>query len=117
MPNRPTVALFQLIKSLKKSEKRNFKLYVKRNSATEDLKIIHLFDALDKMEDYDEELLLKKNPSIKKLQLSNLNASLFEFFADATVFWNGLTGTSNLPSSLSFLSADPPIVINLLMLL
>ena len=77
MPNRPTDALFQLIKSLKKSEKRNFKLYVKRNSATEDLKIIQLFDALDKMEDYDEELLLKKNPSIKKLQLSNLNASLY----------------------------------------
>ncbi len=77
MPNRHTDALFQLIKSLKKSEKRNFKLYVKRNSATEDLKIIRLFDALDKMEDYDEEVLLKKNSSIKKLQLSNLNASLY----------------------------------------
>lgn len=77
MPNRPTDALFQLIKSLKKSEKRNFKLYVKRNSANEDLKIIQLFDALDRMEDYDEELLLKKNPSIKKPQLSNLNASLY----------------------------------------
>ncbi|MEO6328518.1 MAG: hypothetical protein ABIO55_06285 [Ginsengibacter sp.] len=77
MPNRPTNALFQLIKSLKKSEKRNFKLYVKRNSGVEDLKIIQLFDALDKMEDYDEELLLKKNPLIKKLQLSNLNASLY----------------------------------------
>lgn len=77
MPNRPTDALFQLIKSLKKSEKRNFKLYVKRNSATEDLKIIRLFDALDKMDNYDEELLLKKNPSLKKIQLSNLNASLY----------------------------------------
>ncbi|MEP6597271.1 MAG: hypothetical protein ABJA71_15065 [Ginsengibacter sp.] len=77
MPNRPTNALFQLIKSLKKSEKRNFKLYVKRNSAAEDLKIIQLFDALDKMEQYDEDLLLKKNPSIKKIQLSNLNASLY----------------------------------------
>ncbi|MEO6455943.1 MAG: hypothetical protein ABIN97_17815, partial [Ginsengibacter sp.] len=78
MPNRPTNALFQLIKSLKKSEKRNFKLYVKRNSSAEDLKIIKLFDALDKMEDYDEEVLLKKNLSIKKLQLSNLNASLYK---------------------------------------
>src|SRR5258706_2087796 len=77
MPNRATDALFQLIKSLKKSEKRNFKLYVKRNSATEDLKIIQLFDALDKMDNYDEELLLKKNPSLKKIQLSNLNASLY----------------------------------------
>lgn len=65
MPNRPTNALFQLIKSLKKSEKRNFKLYAKRNSAAEDLKIIQLFDALDKMEQYDEDVLLRKNPSIK----------------------------------------------------
>src|SRR5215216_510593 len=78
MPNRPTNALFQLIKSLKKSEKRNFKLYAKRNSAAEDLKIIQLFDALDKMEQYDEDVLLRKNPSIKKIQLSNLNASLYK---------------------------------------
>ncbi len=77
MPNRSTDSLFQLIKSLEKSEKRNFKLYVKRNSATVDLKIIHLFDALDKMTDYDEEVLLRKNSSIKKQQLSNIKAHLY----------------------------------------
>jgi hypothetical protein len=76
MPNRSTDWLFQLVKSLEKSEKRNFKLYVKRNSATVDLKIIRLFDALDKMSDYDEELLLKKNKSITKQQLSNIKAHL-----------------------------------------
>jgi hypothetical protein len=76
MPNRSTDALFQLVKSLEKSEKRNFKLYVKRNSASEDLKVIQLFDALDKMNEYDEVSLLKKNKSIKKQQLSNLKASL-----------------------------------------
>ena len=54
MPNRSTDALFQLVKSLEKSEKRNFKLYVKRNSSSENLKTIQLFDALDKMSDYDE---------------------------------------------------------------
>ncbi|MEO5564757.1 MAG: hypothetical protein ABIR18_15025, partial [Chitinophagaceae bacterium] len=77
MPNRSTDALFQLVKSLEKSEKRNFKLYVKRNSSSEDLKIIQLFDALDKMTEYDESGLLKKNKSIKKQQLSNLKASLY----------------------------------------
>lgn len=77
MPNKSTDSLFQLIKSLEKSEKRNFKLYVKRNSATVDLKIIHLFDALDKMSDYDEEVLLEKNKSIKKQQLSNIKAHLY----------------------------------------
>ncbi len=77
MPNRSTDALFQLVKSLKKSEKRNFKLYVKRNSSSEDLKIIQLFDALDKTEVYDEGQLLKKIKGIKKQQLSNVKAHLY----------------------------------------
>jgi hypothetical protein len=78
MPNRNTDTLFQLIKSLGKSEKRNFKLYINRNSSSEELKIVQLFDALDKMDDYDEAVLLKKNKSIKKQQLSNLKAYLYK---------------------------------------
>lgn len=78
MPNRSTDPLFQLIKSLEKSEKRNFKLYATRNTASEDLKIVQLFDALDKMDAYDEAILLKKNESIKKQQLSNLKAHLYK---------------------------------------
>jgi hypothetical protein len=66
MPNRSSDTLFQLVKSLQKAEKRNFKLYVKRNSSNEDLKIIELFDALDKMDEYNETALLKKIKSIKK---------------------------------------------------
>jgi hypothetical protein len=77
MPNRSTDALFQLVKSLEKSEKRNFKLFVKRNSASGDLKTIQLFDALDKMSDYNEADLLKKNKSISKQQLSNIKAQLY----------------------------------------
>ena len=77
MPNRSTDALFQLIKSLEKSEKRNFKLYVKRNSSSDSLKSIQLFDALDKMEEYDEKAVLKKSKSIKKKQLSNLKGHLY----------------------------------------
>lgn len=78
MPNRSTDALFQLVKSLEKSEKRNFKLYVKRNTATEDLKVIQLFDALDKMPDYDEQQLLKKAKGVSKQQLSNIKANLYK---------------------------------------
>ena len=69
MSNRLTDTLFQLIHSLEKSEKRHFKLYIKRSSAKEDLKIIQLFDALDKLKEYDEKLLLKKLPAIQKPQL------------------------------------------------
>jgi tetratricopeptide (TPR) repeat protein len=78
MPNRSTDIVFQLIRSLQKSEKRNFKLYIKRNSSNEDLKIIELFDAIDKLSDYDEVQLLKKLTSIKKQQLSNTKAHLYK---------------------------------------
>lgn len=77
MPNRNTDALFQLVRSLEKGEKRNFKLYIKRNSAKEDLKIIRLFDALDKTADYDEQALLKRVAFINKTQLASLKAHLY----------------------------------------
>lgn len=41
------------------------------------MKIVQLFDALDKMNEYDEVLLLKKHKSIKKQQLSNIKAHLY----------------------------------------
>ena len=78
MSNRLTDILFQLIKSLEKSEKRHFKLYIKRSSSNENLKIIQLFDGIDKLKDYDEKLLLKKIPAIDKSQLSNLKAHLYK---------------------------------------
>ena len=78
MPNRSTDSLFQLIHSLQKSEKRNFKLYVQRNSSNNDLKVVQLFDAIDKMKEYDEKELMNKTVSIKKEQLSNMKAHLYK---------------------------------------
>ena len=78
MANRFSDTLFQLIHSLEKSEKRHFKLYIKRSSTKEDLKIVQLFDAMDKLVDYDEKSLLKKLPGIEKPQLSNLKTHLYK---------------------------------------
>ncbi|MCR6720188.1 MAG: hypothetical protein NVV59_07750 [Chitinophagaceae bacterium] len=78
MSNRSHDILFQLIKSLEKAEKRHFKLYIKRSSANEDLKIIRLFDALDKQDTYDEKSLLKKLPGTEKRQLYNLKTHLYK---------------------------------------
>ncbi|HEY4208788.1 MAG TPA: hypothetical protein VGM31_18300, partial [Puia sp.] len=78
MANRFSDTLFQLIHSLEKAEKRHFKLYIKRSSTKEDLKIVQLFDALDKLNDYDEKALLKKLPGIEKPQLSNLKTHLYK---------------------------------------
>ncbi|TAF52770.1 MAG: hypothetical protein EAZ62_05560 [Sphingobacteriia bacterium] len=78
MPNRTTDPLFQLVQSLERAEKRNFKLYMNRNSGTGELKVVQLFDALDKMKAYDEALLLRKHKAIRKEQLSNLKAHLYQ---------------------------------------
>lgn len=79
MSNRSADILFQLIHSLEKSEKRHFKLYINRSSSKEDLKIVQLFDAIDKMSDYNETILLKKlRTVIQKPQLANLKAHLYK---------------------------------------
>lgn len=78
MANRFSDALFHLVHSLEKSEKRHFKLYIKRSSSKEDLKIIQLFDALDKMEEYDEAALLKKLTDNSKTKLANLKTHLYK---------------------------------------
>lgn len=77
MSKRSSDELFQLVKSLEKAEKRNFKLFVQRNLGTADLKITVLFDALDSMEEYDEEVLLRKAKTLKIAQLPNLKANLY----------------------------------------
>ncbi|PWJ45008.1 hypothetical protein [Sediminitomix flava] len=77
MPNQQTEHLFQLIKSLTKSEKRSFKLYAQRTSNKEGMKFIQLFDVLDKSDHYDEKVILEKT-NIKKAQLSNLKAHLYK---------------------------------------
>lgn len=69
--------LFILVKSLSKSEKRQFKLYVGRLGVNEDSKFLMLFNILDKLSVYDESVILKKG-IVKKQQLSNLKAHLYK---------------------------------------
>ncbi len=78
MPSLQTDNLFKLIKSMSKSEKRNFKLYVNRVQSKETARFIQLFDVLDKQKKYDEALLLQKIPTIKRTQLSNQKRHLYK---------------------------------------
>ena len=78
MPSRSADTLFQLIHSLQKAEKRAFKLYARRHSSNEDLKMIQLFDAVDKMPDYDDAALAKRFPDVKKEQLANRKVHLYK---------------------------------------
>jgi tetratricopeptide (TPR) repeat protein len=68
--------LFILVKSLSKSEKRQFKLYVGRLGGNTDSKFMALFEALDKMKIYDEPAIIKKG-IVTKSQVSNLKAHLY----------------------------------------
>ncbi len=78
MSNRSSDILFQLIKSLEKAEKRHFKLYINRNSGNADLKIVRLFDAIDKQKEYNESAILKKMDDVTRPQLSNLKTHLYK---------------------------------------
>ncbi|WP_405206025.1 hypothetical protein [Aquimarina sp. LLG6339-5] len=77
MTNDQKDPLFVLVKSLSKSEKRQFKVYVGRLGVNTDSKFLALFNHLDKSETLDEELIVAKG-IVKKQQLSNLKAHLYK---------------------------------------
>ncbi|MCL6462855.1 hypothetical protein SAMN05444372_105162 [Flavobacterium micromati] len=77
MANHQKDFLFVLIKSLSKSEKRQFKIFASRLETSSNTKFIELFNVLDKSEAYDERIILK-NGIIKKVQLSNLKSYLYK---------------------------------------
>ena len=70
-------ALFLLIKSLSKSEKRQFKLYAGRLGVNTEKNFMALFMVLDRLDDFDESIILKRT-NIKKQQLSNAKAHLYK---------------------------------------
>ena len=69
--------LFLLVKSLTKSEKRQFKLYVGRLDVNQDSKFLNLFNFLDKSKAYDETAILNRE-IVKKQQLANVKAHLYK---------------------------------------
>lgn len=78
MPKQKTDDLIQLIRSLTRAEKRHFRLFVRRNQSSDEILFLQLFDVMDRHKEYDESLILRKLPAIKKSQLSNLKAHLYK---------------------------------------
>ena len=68
--------LFDLIKGMNKAEKRNFKLYANRQGGKGDTKFVALFDAVEGLDRYDEEKVLRRC-KVKKDQLPNMKAHLY----------------------------------------
>ena len=75
--NQQNDMLFVLIKSLSKSEKRQFNLYVGRLDGNNDAKFFSLFKFLEKQKKYDEKGIIKTG-IVSKQQLSNLKAHLYK---------------------------------------
>jgi len=83
--------LFVLIKSLKKSEKRYFKL---SESQSDNKKYIRLFNLIEKQSAYDEDTILKKDAALKPSQMSNLKAHLYTKILQSLRMYN----VSSLPN-------------------
>ncbi len=78
MPNSLKEPLFQLVKTMSKSEKRNFRLFVNRIQNTDNVLFVKLFDVLDKSKKYNENVIFSKIPTMKRGQLSNLKRHLYK---------------------------------------
>lgn len=70
--------LYLLVRSLTKAEKRNFRLYAKRNFGEKDVKFLLLFDLLDKQETYDYDKIRAKFAKTSNSAFSNLRSHLHE---------------------------------------
>ena len=73
-----TEDLFQLIKSLTKSEKRTFRLFAERIKSSEDLLYMKLFDIMDKQKKLEERVIISKLNNISSVKYSNAKRHLYE---------------------------------------
>ena len=91
MSNVASDNLFQLIKSLNKTEKRYFNLYASRHTIGEKNNYVVLFEAIDKQLEYDEDALLKqfkKEIFVKKFSIAK--SRLYDIVLDSlTAFHSG----------------------------
>jgi tetratricopeptide (TPR) repeat protein len=90
----PSAALFDLIKSLTKSEKRYFKIFSSKHTIGEENTYVILFDFIDGMLEYDEdqvmhhfkgEAFLNKFSITKKRLHENIMRALDSFHANSSV--------------------------------
>ncbi|NRA10593.1 MAG: hypothetical protein HRT57_01400 [Crocinitomicaceae bacterium] len=73
-----TNALYLLIHSLSKAEKRHFRSYAKRNFGEKDIKFLTLFDLLDKQSTYNSEKIRGNFSGTSISAISNLKSHLYE---------------------------------------
>ena len=80
--------LYILIKSMKPSEKRYFKLWVQADKGSANPKFLQLFTQIEQQRQHNEELIEKGASYITKGQLSNLKASLYTKILTSLKYYN-----------------------------
>ncbi len=87
--------LYLLVQHLSPSEKRYFKLFLKRYSKHNDTSLYaQLCDFLVKSKKYDKEETLRNNPSINKNQLNNIKNRLYNYILLSLRTYNSNTTVS-----------------------
>jgi hypothetical protein len=104
MANIGSTGLFNLIKSLSKSEKGYFKKFIHINSPRGKNKYLRLFEVIDKQQKNEEGTILRKaklNTSNKSNQLPNLKNYLYNLILKSLgSYYAGSDATSELKSQL-----------------
>ncbi len=77
MPRRSTDNLLKLITRMTPAEKRVFRINATRKGVKNEILFLNLFDVLERSGKYDEDVIFKKIPSLKKEQLPNIKANLY----------------------------------------
>ncbi len=77
MPISQTDALIQLISTLTKAEKRQFRLYARRNQQGESLKFLDLFNSIEKQKQASDQQIMELLPKMSKTQYANLKRHLY----------------------------------------
>ncbi len=95
MSNRSIDNVFALIQTLTKAEKRYFSLYISRQASSENAAYMQLFDAMSKMEQYDEKKVLSKSTSVRPAQLNNLKAHLYHQILTALTLFHSSRNLDN----------------------
>jgi len=88
MSRQSSQQLFRLIKSMTPAEKRYFKMLYSKSGSNDNRKFIKLFELIDKQEIYDEAKILSHDKTIKKEQISNMKAHLYDLLLKSLVNYN-----------------------------
>ena len=72
IPTKNSEPVFQLIKSLKRTEKRHFRLFINRPSVSKSVKFLLLFDPINALDTAADAAVLAQVPSLKRAHLANL---------------------------------------------